>query len=107
MRSELVFSALGPAPGRYRLCRLTAKAGRKLHTRKNRIQDTLNDVLLLLSNSTMADDGAIAGEITASELPHNPAPAFRRPTVQWPENCNKPCGREVDLARVSVGDRAV
>ncbi len=100
MRSDLVFSAMGSAPGRYRLCRLTAKAGRELHTRKNRIQDTLNDVLMLLSNSTMpGDDGSIAGEKTTSELPHNPALAFRRPTVQWSENCGNSCGRGFDLAR--------
>ncbi len=53
MRSELVFCALAPMPGRYQLCQLTAKASRKLHTPKNRIQDTLNDVLLLLSQSTV------------------------------------------------------
>lgn len=100
MRSDLVFSALGSTPGRYRLCRMTAQAGRKLHTRKNRIQDTLNNVLLLLSNSTMpGNDGSIAGEKTTSELPHNPALAFRRPTVQWSENCGNSCGRGFDLAR--------
>lgn len=83
MRSDLVFGALGAAPGRYRLCRMTAQAGRKLHTRKNRIQDTLNNVLLLLSDSTMpGGDGLIAGEKTTSELPHNPALAFHGPTIQ-------------------------
>jgi len=57
MRSELVFRAMGPMPGRYRLCRLTARASRKLHTPRSRIQDTLNDVLLFLANSkaTMSD----------------------------------------------------
>lgn len=83
MRSDLVFGALGAAPGRYRLCRLTAKAGRKLHTRKNRIQDTLNDVLLLLSSSTVAgEDDLIAREKTVSELPHSPALALRGPRIQ-------------------------
>ena len=83
MRSDLVFGALGPAPGRYRLCRLTAQAGRKLHTRKNRIQDTLNDVLLLLSGSTVAgEDDLIAREKTAGKLPRSPALAFRGPAVQ-------------------------
>jgi hypothetical protein len=52
MRSELVFRASAPVPGRYELCQLTAKAGRKLHAPKNRIQDTLNDVLRVLARST-------------------------------------------------------
>lgn len=83
MRSDLVFSALGPAPGRYRLCQLTAKAGRKLHMQKNRIQDTLNDVLLLLSKPSVAGvAGSIAREKAMGELPHNPALAFRRPVAQ-------------------------
>lgn len=69
MRSDLVFRALDPTPCRYRLCRLTAQAGRKLHTPKNRIQDTLNDVLLLLSNSTVASGCVTGCRKAVSELP--------------------------------------
>jgi len=83
MRSDLVFSALGPAPGRYQLCQLTAKAGRKLHTRKNRIQDTLNDVLLLLSKLTVAVDVDLSARTeTVGELPRCSAPEFRKPGAQ-------------------------
>jgi hypothetical protein len=82
MRSDLVFSALGPAPGRYRLCRLTAQAGRKLHARKNRIQDTLNDVLLLVSNSTSVGDCVTGSEKADCEVTRNSVPALSGPAVQ-------------------------
>jgi len=61
MRSELVFRALVAMTGRYQLCRLTAKASRKLHTPKNRMQDTLNDVLLFISRSTATANGELIG----------------------------------------------
>ncbi len=61
MRSDLVFNALGQTQGRYRLCRLTAKAGRKLQTRKTRIQDTLNNVLSLISHSAAPADADLSG----------------------------------------------
>lgn len=68
MRSDLVFRALDPTPGRYRLCRLTAQAGRRLHMRKSRMEDTLNDVLSLLSNSAVAD-GCVTGSGKAVNEP--------------------------------------
>jgi len=44
MRSQFVFEALQTV-NRFQLCRLAAKATRKLHIPGNRVQDTTNDVL--------------------------------------------------------------
>jgi hypothetical protein len=52
MRSDLVFGAYSHTPNRYQLCLLVAKAARKLHTPKTRLQDTTNDVFVLLHRST-------------------------------------------------------
>ncbi len=108
MRSDLVFSALGSAPGRYRLCRLTAKAGRELHTRKNRIQDTLNDVLMLLSNSTMpGDDGSIAGEKTTSGCRITPRSRFADQRFNGPRIAVTLVEGDLIWQEVSAGDRTV
>ena len=48
-RSDLVYSAQAQLPDRYRLCRFVALATRKLHKPSDRIQDTINDALMHLS----------------------------------------------------------
>jgi hypothetical protein len=50
MRNSLVFDALGHINNRYELCQVAAKATRKLHKPRTRLQDTTNDVLVLLTN---------------------------------------------------------
>jgi hypothetical protein len=52
MRSDLVFGAYSHTPNRYQLCLLVAKGARKLHTTKARLQDTTNDVFVLLYRSS-------------------------------------------------------
>ncbi|MDT7815116.1 MAG: hypothetical protein QOJ51_2098 [Acidobacteriaceae bacterium] len=52
MRSNLVFGAYSHTPNRYQLCLLVAKGARKLHTPKARLQDTTNDVFVLLEPSS-------------------------------------------------------
>lgn len=47
-RSELVFVVQVHQPNRYRLYRLVALATRKRHKQSDRIQDTINDVLVSL-----------------------------------------------------------
>ena len=43
MRADLAFMALAHEPNRYLLTRLIAKATRKLHRPKTRLQETMND----------------------------------------------------------------
>ena len=43
MRADLTFMALAHESNRYLLTRLIAKATRKLHRPKTRLQDTMND----------------------------------------------------------------
>jgi len=50
MRNSLVFDALEHINNRYELCHVAAKATRKLHKPRTRLQDTTNDVLVLLTN---------------------------------------------------------
>lgn len=50
MRSELVFGAVPAIANRYQLCRLVAKATRKLHKPHTRMQDTVNEVLTRLGS---------------------------------------------------------
>jgi DNA-directed RNA polymerase omega subunit len=50
MRNSLVFDALGQIGNRYELCHVAAKATRKLHKPSTRLQDTTNDVLVLLTH---------------------------------------------------------
>jgi hypothetical protein len=52
MRSDLVFGAYSHTPNRYQLCLLVAKGARRLHTPKTRLQDTTNDVFVLLYRSS-------------------------------------------------------
>ena len=53
MRSDLVFGAYSHTPNRYQLCLLVAKGTRKFHTPKTRLQETTNDVLVLLYRSSV------------------------------------------------------
>jgi DNA-directed RNA polymerase omega subunit len=50
MRNSLVFDALEHINNRYQLCLVAAKATRKLHKPRTRLQDTTNDVLLMLTH---------------------------------------------------------
>ena len=50
MRNSLVFDALEHIGNRYELCHVAAKATRKLHKPRTRLQDTTNDVLLMLTH---------------------------------------------------------
>ena len=52
MRSDLVFGAYSHTPNRYQLCLLVAKGARRLHPPKARLQDTTNDVFVLLYRSS-------------------------------------------------------
>lgn len=52
MRSDLVFGAYSHTPNRYQLCLLVAKRARKLHTPRTRLQETTNDVFVLLYRSS-------------------------------------------------------
>ncbi len=49
MRSEAVFQANSVIKGRYNLCRICAIGTRKLHFSSDRIQDTINTVLAIIS----------------------------------------------------------
>lgn len=53
MRSDLIFDALGKVENRYVLCRVCAKGTRTLHSQTGRIEDTINDVLMILARRTM------------------------------------------------------
>jgi hypothetical protein len=46
MRADLTLIALAVEPNRYLLTRLIAKATRKLHRPKTRLQDTMNDAFV-------------------------------------------------------------
>ena len=50
MRSNLVFDALTHIDNRYQLCLVAAKATRRMHKPRTRLQDTTNDVLILLTH---------------------------------------------------------
>lgn len=49
MRSEAVFQASSVIKSRYNLCRMCAKGTRELHFSSDRIQDTINAVLTIIS----------------------------------------------------------
>lgn len=72
MRSQLVFGALLEMPNRYLLCRVTAKAMRKMHRPMSRVQDTINDVFLRAGTTAPI---AQAQVLAAPET--SPAPAKR------------------------------
>lgn len=52
MRSEKVFEALHTMPNRYMLCQLASKATRRFHRPNTRIQETMNEVLDRISQSS-------------------------------------------------------
>jgi len=54
MRSDLVFDALAYTSNRYELCKLVAKGSRECHMPRARLEDTMNDVLILLRSTTSA-----------------------------------------------------
>jgi len=54
MRSELVFDALAYTSNRYELCKAVAKGSRQCHMPRTRLEDTTNDVLILLRSTTSA-----------------------------------------------------
>jgi hypothetical protein len=64
MRSDLVFGAIAQISNRYHLCRLASKAARRFHVPKARLQDTTNDVLVLLR-------GSLPGTRIRPESPHS------------------------------------
>lgn len=49
MRSDAVFQASNAIEGRYNLCRICAEGTRILHLSSDRIQDTINFVLAIIS----------------------------------------------------------
>ena len=51
MRSEMVFAAEHRLPNRYMLCRVLAKATRKVHNPATRIEDTTDAILQHIANS--------------------------------------------------------
>jgi hypothetical protein len=51
MRSDLVFGVAAHISNRFYLCQLVSKGARKLHKPQTRLQDTTNDVLVLLLHS--------------------------------------------------------
>ena len=59
-RSELVFAALAHVQNRYQLCQLTAKGARKLHKPNERMQDTVNHLLMILDKSGAGGSAPIA-----------------------------------------------
>ena len=54
MRSDLVFDALAYTSNRYELCKVVAKGSRECHVPSTRLEDTTNDVLVLLRSTTPA-----------------------------------------------------
>ena len=53
MRSRKVFSALHSMKNRYILCQLASKATRKFHRPNTRIQETMNEVLELITSEQL------------------------------------------------------
>lgn len=51
MRSNLIYNSLKPVRNRYMLCQLISKATRKFHKPNTRIQETMNEVLVRVSNA--------------------------------------------------------
>jgi hypothetical protein len=56
MRSDLIYDALDTVRNRYLLCQLISKATRKFHKPNTRVQETMNDVLVLVGEAGEADD---------------------------------------------------
>jgi len=51
MRSELVFAARRHVGNRFALCQTAAKAARKFHRARTRVEDTTNEVLQRIAAS--------------------------------------------------------
>lgn len=66
MRSDLVFGALAHVKNRYQLCRLAAKATRKMHRPHTRLQETTNQVLTLFKHGVLSNDVANIGYAQAT-----------------------------------------
>jgi hypothetical protein len=79
-RSDLVFGAIGQASGRYLLCRVAAAAARKLHKRNERIQDTINNVLIRLSKSSPVFKAAALPEARHPVVPRSTR-SFHSPAI--------------------------
>jgi hypothetical protein len=69
MRSERVFAAMTYVPNRFLLTKLAAAATRQFHRPNTRIQETMDEVLLLFSQANpMAEEGpANAGPLRRVE----------------------------------------
>ncbi len=65
MRSDLVFGVQVQVPNRYQLCRLASHATRKLHKPNDRIQDTVNDVLILFRKASPVAEACVVPKPTA------------------------------------------
>jgi hypothetical protein len=52
MRSDLIYGALTHISNRYQLCQLASKATRKLHKPHTRLQDTTNEVLVRIHQTS-------------------------------------------------------
>jgi hypothetical protein len=74
MRSDLVFEARVHVPNRYSLCGLAAHATRRLHKPDDRIEDTMNEVLMLLrkdnptSGSGISREDAVARAVSSTRV---------------------------------------
>jgi len=79
-RSELVFAALVHVPNRYQLCQLTAKGARKLHKPYERMQDTVNQVLMIFEG-TKTVDSVLSTELRTSAK-QTPTPESLHPALQ-------------------------
>lgn len=76
MRAELTLMALAHESNRYLLTRLMAKATRKLHRPKTRLQDTMNDALERFCSKRRAADRA--AEAAKCERPGCMTPSNRQ-----------------------------
>jgi len=56
MRSDLIYDALDTVQNRYLLCQLISKATRKFHKPNTRVQETMNDVLVLVGQAVEAEE---------------------------------------------------
>jgi hypothetical protein len=52
----LIYDALDTVRNRYLLCQLISKATRKFHKPNTRVQETMNDVLVLVGQAGEAED---------------------------------------------------
>jgi hypothetical protein len=66
MRSDLVLRAMAHVSNRFLLAKLTATATRKLHRPNTRIQGTMNDVLVRLSEAVPIAGVPETGEVQRS-----------------------------------------